>query len=126
MCARGVWDVTRARTPTSIAQNAGKAGAAWSICSVCVPSVAAEARQLEVEPALIRRAWCAARCSAIADEARTAAGRPPALLSRILRRHRPAPPAGFNVSSMERHLANLQSDVANVHLRLERRLELVD
>lgn len=40
------------------------------------------------------------------------------------------------VSSMERHLANLQSDIANVHLRLghqgdrldriERRLELVD
>jgi len=40
------------------------------------------------------------------------------------------------VGSMERHLANLQSDIANVHLRLdhqgdrldriERRLELVD
>ena len=76
----------RRRCGNVIPQNAGKAGAAWSICSVCVPAIAAEAWQLEIEPPLIRR--CLVCRTLLGDRRRGARTCGPGcrtLLSRILR-----------------------------------------
>ena len=75
-----------------IAQNAGKTGGAWSMCSVCVPAVVADARQLEIQPPLVRK--CLVCRSLLDDRQRNARTCGPAcrtLLSRILRATRPAP-----------------------------------
>ena len=77
------------RCANAIPENAGKPGAAWSVCKVCVPAIAAEARQLETAPPLIRK--CVV-CRTLLDgrrrQARTCGSACRTVLSRILRRAR--------------------------------------
>ena len=78
------------RCGNAIAENAGKPGAAWSVCSVCAPAIAAEARQLEIEPPLVRR--CLVCRTLLGDRrrgVRTCGTACRTVLSRILRRQRP-------------------------------------
>ena len=72
-----------------IPENAGKTGAAWSICATCVVAVAAEARRLEIEPSLIRKCLvCRTLLGLRRRQARTCGSACRSLLSRILRRAR--------------------------------------
>ena len=43
------------RCRSVIAENARKRGQAWSVCTPCAQAIEDEARQLEIEPALIRQ-----------------------------------------------------------------------
>ena len=77
------------RCPEIIPENAGKAGAAWSICTTCVVAVAAEARQLEIEPSLIRKCLvCRTLLGSRRRPARTRGSACRSIPSRILRRAR--------------------------------------
>ena len=77
------------RCGNAIPENAGKAGTAWSLCSVCVPAIAAEARQLETAPPLIRKCVvCRTLLDARRRQARTCGAACRSILSRILRRAR--------------------------------------
>ena len=72
-----------------IPENAGKTGSAWSICSTCVAAVVAEARQLEIEPPLIRKCLvCRTLLGPRRRQVRTCGSACRSILSRILRRAR--------------------------------------
>ena len=75
------------RCGLAIVENAGKHGAAWSVCAPCAHAIEDDARQLEIEPPLIRR--CLVCRELLGDRRRGPRTCGPAcrtLLSRILRR----------------------------------------
>ena len=74
------------RCANLIARNAGKRGEAWSLCLAGMPAVAAEARQLSIEPPLIRRCLvCRVLIGERDPRARTCGSACRNLLSRVLR-----------------------------------------
>ena len=74
------------RCGNTVAHSADKRGEAWSLCLVCTPAVAAEARQLTIEPPLIRRCLvCRTLIGERDPRARTCGAGCRSLLSRVLR-----------------------------------------
>ena len=81
------------RCRSVIAENARKRGQAWSVCTPCAQAIEDDARQLEIEPALIRRCLvCRADIAQMRAGARTCGDACRNVLSRMLRsRRRPVP-----------------------------------
>ena len=81
------------RCRSVIAENARKRGQAWSVCTPCAQAIEDEARQLGIEPTLIRRCLvCRTDITQLRAGARTCGDACRNVLSRLLRsRHRPAP-----------------------------------
>ena len=80
------------RCGNPIVRNVLKRGPAWSICSPCEAAILREASQVDIQPALIPRCLV---CAALLDNRRhgvkTCSDACRNALSRIVRRHRPAP-----------------------------------
>ena len=76
-----------------IAENARKRGQAWSLCTPCAQAIEDDARQLEIEPALIPRCLvCRTDIAQLRADARTCGDACRNVLSRLLRsRRRPVP-----------------------------------
>ena len=81
------------RCRNAIAENARKRGQAWSVCTPCAQAIEDDARQLEIEPALIRRCLvCRTDIAHLRAGARTCGDACRNVLSRLLRsRRRPVP-----------------------------------
>ena len=81
------------RCRSVIAENARKRGQAWSVCTPCAQAIEDDARQFEIEPALIRRCLvCRTDITHLRANARTCGDACRNVLSRLLRsRHRPVP-----------------------------------
>ena len=81
------------RCRSAIAENARKRGQAWSVCTPCAQAIKDDARQLEIEPALIRRCLvCRTDIAHLRAGARTCGDACRNVLSRLLRsRRRPVP-----------------------------------
>ena len=72
-----------------VARNALKRGPAWSVCTPCEEAIARDARQLTIEPPLIRRCLvCGALLGHRRRGVKTCTDPCRNALSRILRRHR--------------------------------------
>ena len=79
------------RCRSVIAENARKRGQAWSVCTPCAQAIEDETRQLEIEPALIRRCLvCRTDIAHLRAGARTCGDACRNVLSRLLR-SRPHP-----------------------------------
>ena len=81
------------RCRSVIAENARKRGQAWSVCTPCAQAIEDDARQLEIDPALIPRCLvCRTDIAHLRAGARTCGDACRNVLSRLLRsRHRPVP-----------------------------------
>ena len=72
-----------------IAENARKRGQAWSLCTPCAQAIEDDARQLEIEPALIPRCLvCRTDIAQLRAGARTCRDACRNVLSRLLRGRR--------------------------------------
>ena len=72
-----------------IAENARKRGQAWSVCTPCAQAIEDDARQLEIEPVLIRRCLvCRTDIAQLRAGARTCGDACRNVLSRLLRGRR--------------------------------------
>ena len=75
------------RCAAAIVENAGKHGAAWSVCGPCLQAIEDDARQAQIEPPLIHR--CLVCLDLLGERrrgARTCGSACRTVLSRILRR----------------------------------------
>ena len=81
------------RCRSVIAENARKRGQAWSVCTPCAEAIEDDARQFEIEPALIRQCLvCRTDIAYLRAGARTCGDACRNVLSRLLRsRRRPVP-----------------------------------
>ena len=81
------------RCRSVIAENARKRGQAWSVCTPCAQAIEDDARQLEVEPTLIRRCLvCRTDIAQLRAGARTCGDACKNVLSRLLRSRRRSVP----------------------------------
>ena len=77
------------RCRSVIAENARKRGQAWSVCTPCVQAIEDDARQVEIEPALLRRCLvCRTDIAQLRAGARTCGDACRNVLSRLLRGRR--------------------------------------
>ena len=77
------------RCRSVIAENARKRGQAWSVCTPCAQAIEDDARQLKIEPALIRRCLvCRTDIAQLRAGARTCGDACRNVLSRLLRSRR--------------------------------------
>jgi len=74
------------RCGQAIIENAGKTGASWSLCGVCVADIEVEARQYETAPPLIRRCMVCRAMLPPRRGVRTCSQACRSLLYRVLRR----------------------------------------
>ena len=81
------------RCRSVIAENARKRGQAWSVCTPCAQAIEDDARQLEIEPTLIRRCLvCRTDIAQLRAGARTCGDACRNVLSRLLRSRRHSVP----------------------------------
>ena len=81
------------RCRSVIAENALKRGQAWSVCTPCAQAIEDDARQVEIEPSLLRRCLvCRTDIAQLRAGARTCGAACKNVLSRLLRSQRRSVP----------------------------------